>query len=236
MLKKMKMNTMLIISAAVSAIFLNNVLLYGQTESHDYTGESILYLVSPIGRSEYKDLGEVDFNGIKARAVMFKTKVIFFEDTEKIYCDLEGLLPYRIERTISKLWGKEYIIEEYDQKEFTVVIRKFKGVKLVNEQTIKANGPIHNAVLLASYLRRNPDLAIGWQFTARVPNELKLELVSIDEITVPAGKFQAYHLKSIPEKFEIWVSKNSPRVPVKIQGNGKPAYALVMKNYNLPNN
>jgi len=225
-----------IVSAIVLMIFVDNNLLKGQASIYDYTGESILYLISPLGKAEYNYLGVVDLKGIKVNLVMFRTKVLLVEDTEKIYSDPESLLPYKIERTISKLWGKEYITEEYDQKKFTVVIRKFKGAKLVNEQIIKANGPIQNAILLPFYLCRLPDLKIGWQFTARVPDEFKLELVSIDEITVPAGKFQAYHLKSIPDKFEIWISKNSPRVPVKIQGKGSLDFALLMKEYSLRSN
>ena len=145
-------------------------------------------------------------------------------------------MPYRIERSITKLLGNEYITEEYNQKKFTVTIRKFKGKKLVNELIIKANGPIQNAILLPFYLRRRPDLEIGWQFTARVPDEFKMELVSIDEITVPAGKFQTYHFNSVPDKFEIWISKNNPRVPVKIQGKSGFKYILLMKKYSSPNN
>jgi hypothetical protein len=217
-------------------IFVDNNLLKGQAGIYDYTGERILYLISPLGKSEYNDLGVVDLKGIKVNLVTFRTEVLLVEDVEKIYSDPESLLPYKIERTISKLWGKEYITEEYDQKNFTVVIRKFKGAKLVNERMVKADGPIQNAILLPFYLRRLPDLKIGWQFTARVPDEFKLELVSIDEITVPAGKFQVYHLKSIPDKFEIWISKNSPWVPVKIQGKGIFDYALLMKKYSLGNN
>jgi len=231
----MKINRIFIVLAIVLMIFVDNNLLKADTDIYDYTGESILYLISPVGKSEYKDLGVVDLKGVKFNLVTFKTKVLFVSDTEKIYSDPESLLPYRIERTISKLWGKEYITEEYDQNNFTVVIKKFKGKKLVNEQIIKANGPIQNAILLPFYLRRRPDLEIGWQFTARVPNEFKLELVSIDQISVPAGKFQAYHIKSIPDKFEIWISKNSPRVPVKIQGEGAFDYALLMKKYSLRN-
>ena len=203
----------------------------GGDGTYDYNGESILYLINPVGKAEYDDLGVVDLNGVKVNLITFKTKVLFFEDTERIYSSLESLLPYKIERTISNAWGEEYITEEYDQKKFTVTIKKFKGEKLVNKQIIKANGPIHNAITLPFYLRSRHDLAIGWHFTARVPNEFKLELVSIDEITVPAGKFQAYHFKSIPDKFEIWVNKNSPRVPLKIQGKGIFDYALLMKEH-----
>ena len=175
----------------------------GEADTYDYTGESILYLISPLGQSEYNNLGIVDFNGIKVNLVMCKTKILFFEDTEKIYSDPDTLLPIKVERNVSKLWIKEYITEEYDQKKFTVTLRKFKGDKIIYEHITKANGPIHNAITLPFYLRRFSDLKIGWHFTARVPAEYKLELVSIDEITVPAGKFQAYHFKSIPDRFEI---------------------------------
>ena len=231
----MKINKILILSAIILLVFAYKNLSKKEPEKYNYTGESILYLVSPIGRSEYKDIGLVDLKGIKVNLVIFRTKVLSVEDTEKIYSDPESLLPYRIERTISKPWGKEYITEEYDQKEFTLVIRKFKGKKLVNEQIIEAKGPIQNAITLPFYLRRLPDLKIGWRFTARVPDEFKLELVSIDEITVPAGKFQAYHFKSIPDKFEIWTNINIPRVPLKIQGKGIFNYALLMKEYSSRN-
>jgi len=231
----MKINKIIIVSAIVLMILADKDLLNGQVEINNYTGEKILYLISPIGRSEYNDLGVVDLNGIKANLVTFRTKVLLVTDTEKIYSDPETLLPYKIERTISKLWAKESIIEEYDQDKFTVVIKKFKGAKLVNERIIKASGPIQNAILLPFYLRRRSDLRIGWHFTARVPAEYKLELVSIDEITIPAGKFQAYHFKSIPDKFEIWINKNTPRVPLKIQGKSVFDYALLMKKYSFHN-
>ena len=229
----MQINRILIIAVLVLMIFVNNNFLMAETDIHDYAGESILYLISPVGRSEYNDLGVVDLKGIKVNLVTFRTKVLLFEDTEKIYSDPESLLPYKIERIISKLWGKEHITEEYDQKKFTVTLRKFKGDKIIYERITQANGPIHNAITLPFYLRRRPDLKIGWHFTARVPAEFKLELVSIEEITVPAGKFQAYHFKSIPNKFEIWINKNTPRIPLKIQGKGIFDYALLMKKYSL---
>lgn len=229
----MKINKVLIISAIGLMILAGCNLSKEKTGAHDYVGEKIVYHVSPFGKAEYNDLGVVDLKGVKVNLITFKTKVFLFEDTEKIYSDPESSLLYKVERSIYGLSGKEYITEEYDQKKFTVVIRKFKADKQVSEQTIKANGPIHNAILLPFYMSRRPDLEIGWHFTARVPAEFKLELVSIDEITVPAGKFQAYHFKSIPDKFEIWINKDTPRVPLKIKGK---SYSLLMKKYSFNNN
>jgi len=222
-----------ITTVAAATPYVDNNLLKEEAGIHDYTGERVLYLISPVGRSEYNDLGVVDYKGEKVNLVTFKTKVLFFEDTEKIYSDPESLLPFRIERTVNKLWSKEYITEEYDQKKFTFVTRKFKGDKIIYERITKANGPIHNGITLPFNIRSSEGLKIGWYFTARLPTEFKLELVSIDEITVPAGKFQAYHFKSTPDKFEIWINKNTPRVPLRIQGKGAFDYILFMKKYSL---
>ncbi len=239
----MKIDKILIVSIIVLMIFVNINLLKAETDSYDYTGERILYVLSPLGRSEYNNLGVVDLKGIKVNLVTLRTKVLLFEITEKIYSDPESLFPHRVERTISKLWGKEFIIEEYDQKKFTVVIRKFKGKKLVKEQIIKANGPIQNVILFLFYLRKYPGLKIGCNFTAIIPADIKLELVSIklelvsiDEIKVPTGKFQAYHFKSIPNKFEIWINKNNPRVPLRIKSKGLIDYSILMKKYSFHNN
>jgi hypothetical protein len=233
----MKINRILIISTIVLAVFLNINLLWGAAGIYNYTGESILYLISPLGQSEYNDLGIVDFNGIKVNLVTCKTKILFFEDTEKIYSDPDTLLPIKVERSISKLWIKEYITEEYDQKKFTVTLRKFKGDKVIYEQITKASGPINNAVTLPFNMRGTEGLKIGWQLTVRIPtDEFKIELVSIDEITIPAGKFQAYHFKTIPDKGEAWINKNSPQVTLKIKGKGIFNYVLSMKKYSLHNN
>jgi len=223
-----------------NSLIVDSDLLKEEAGVFDYTGEKILYLISPLGRSEYNNLGVVDLKGVKVNLVMLKTKVLLVEETEKIYSGTESLLPLKIERTISKFWGKDYITEEYDQEKFTVVIKKFNGKELIKEQIVKANGPIQNVILSLFYLRGNPDLKIGWSFTVSVPDEfkaelvsIKLELVSIDQISVPAGRFQAYHFKSIPGKFEFWINKGAPRVLLKIKIKSIIDFNVLMKKYSL---
>ena len=217
----MKINKIVILSVIALMIFANG----------SYAAVNIKYLLSPLGRAEFNDLGVVDFEGRMVHLITFKNKVLFTEDSQKIYSDPESGLPYKIERTISGLWGKEYITREYDQEKFTVVVKNFKGKKLVSEQTINSTGPIQDVILFPFYLSRLPDIQIGMYFKARLPEEIRLEVVSIDEITVPAGKFQAYHFKSIPDKIEIWINKDASRVPVKIQGKFALNYSMVMKEY-----
>lgn len=228
----MKINKILIASAIVLIIFVNINLLRGEAGIYNYAGEGIRYLITPFGESEYNDLGVVDLNGSKVNLIKFRTKVLLFEDTEKIYSDPDNLLPIKVERNISAPWGNEYITEEYDQKNFTVTLRKFKGNKIIYEHTIKANGPIDNGITFPFYMRGTKGLKIGWHCTVRIPkDEFRVELVSIDEITIPAGKFQAYHFKSMPDTVEIWINKNSPQVTLKIQGKGVFSYVLSMERY-----
>ena len=231
----------LILSVIVLMIFVNNQ-TKKETDIYNYTAERIMYLITPLGRSEYNNLGMVDLNGVKVNLVTLRTKVLLVDDMEKIYSEPGSLLPLKIERTISNFWGKDYKTEEYDQKKFTVVMRKFKGKKLVSEQVIKANGPIQNVIMLLFYLRNYPDLKIGWNLTVQVPAEfkselasIKLVLVSIDQISVPAGKFQAYHFKTIPDKYEFWVNKDDPRVPLRIKIKSIIDFNVLMKKYGLHN-
>ncbi len=223
-------------------IFAQHNLLQAETERHDYLGEKILYLLSPLGRSEYNNFGLVDLDGVKVNLVSLSYKVLFVDSVEKIYSDPETLLPLKIERTISKLWWKERVTEEYDQKNFIVEIKKFNGKKIIKQQVIRSKSPIQNVILSLFYLRNNPNLKVGWNFTVQVLAEFKpevvatkLELVSIDKISVPAGKFQAYHFKSIPVKFEVWINKDTPQVPLKIKLKSVFDCAAVMKKYSFGN-
>lgn len=217
-------------------IFVNNNSLRSEVGINGYAGETIQYLIKPAGKSEYKNMGTVDLNGMKVNLITLKSKILFIEVREKIFYDSESLLPYRTERTTSGLWVKEYRTEEYDQNKFTVLIRIFKGAKLAKEKIVKARGPIQNVNLLLFYLRKQTDFKIGWHFIATVLEEFKLskvdlKLLSIDEITIPAGRFQAYHFKSVPDKFEIWMNKNTPQVALKIKLKNVINYFISMKKY-----
>ena len=196
----------------------------------DYTGERITYEVSLMGSAEYNDMGIVEFEGKKARLVIFRTRVIGLDDLEKIYCDPATLLPLRVERDISFPFNKEYLVEVYDHKAFSLVIKKYVDNKEVKEYLFNAEGPIYNAILLPFYLRTIPKLELGWSFQSRFPEVFKISLVSIDDIEVPAGKFKAYHFTSQPNKFEIWISQDQDRIPIKIKETTGLGYTMVLKN------
>jgi hypothetical protein len=214
-----------------SLVLSNYFLSHAEINAYEYAGEKIVYVLKPLGgRVEYNDLGMVEFQGRSVKLTTFKTEVLGFTDTEKIYSAPDTLLPIKVEREV-RWFGKENIIEEYDQKNFTVTVTKLKGKKKIKEQILKGNGSIHNAILLAFYPRDIPNLDIGWSFDVRLPNKFEAKLVSIDNIKVAGRKFKAYHFTSIPNKFEIWINKDNPRIPLKIKGKGSFNYTLLMKEY-----
>jgi len=195
----------------------------------DYSGEKIVFAISPMGVAEYNDLGAVELEGKKVNLVTFRTQALGFDDTEKIYSDPLTFLPLRVERDIRMWLGREEIVEKYDPRRFTLTITKFKESKQVEELLFSARGPIHNAILLPFSLRRITNLNIGWKTRIRLPNEFEVKLVSIENIEIPMGKFSAFHFVSTPAQFEIWISNDALRLPLKIKDSGGFGYTLLIK-------
>jgi len=194
-----------------------------------YVGEKVTYLIEPVGIAEYHDQGVVERDGSELHLTTFRTELLGFRDTEKIYTDPKTRLPVKVERDLLLWTKKEYLVEEYDQERSCLSVKKYNNKKKVKEYFFKAKGLIHNAVHLPFFLRDSSDFRIGWSMEASFPREFKIQLVSIEEIQVPAGKFWAYRFTSIPHKFDIWISRDPPRVPLKIQGMGTLGYTFVMK-------
>lgn len=200
-------------------------------------GEKITYRVKMgalrLGRAYFKHVEYIETGAGPVSLMTFETRLARFNDLEKIYIDCETLLPLKIERGV-KAWAvKEEIIEEYNQKEFTLTVTKRNGAKQ-EKIFIKKDKPIHNTVLLPFSVRDTPELNIGWVFPANFPTqEFQIRLVSLEEIRVPAGIFKSYHFQSTPRKFEIWISADSRRIPLKIKGAGALGYTLEMEEYRL---
>lgn len=206
-----------------------------KTMPPDYAGEKIIYDVKlgkvNLGKARFNNIGNVQLDGRLLNLMTMETKLTQFTDMEKIYSDLETLLPVKVERDILKLLIQERITEDYDQDNFTVTIIKNKGV-IQEKLMIKKDSHIHNAMLLPYYVRRIPRLNVGRIIIANLPTRrLEIKLVSIEDVKVPAGTFQAFHFKSTPKQIEIWISTDERRIPLKIQGTGIFGYSMVMSEY-----
>jgi len=211
-------------------IFCAGLALFGPFTFAQTAVEKIVYEISPLlGTSEYQDMGIVNFRGQKANLTIFHTNVVGLKDTEKIYSDPKTNLPLYVERDVALWLKKEFLTEEYISSENKLIITKFVRGKEVAKYAYQGKGPIHNAILLPFALRKITALKTGWSSTIRFPNEFTVKLIGIEEVTVPAGKFKAYHITSSPHQFEVWISADKQRLPVKIKGIGVFSYTLAMK-------
>lgn len=208
-----------------------------QAQVPERIGEKIVYDIKlgklRLGRATYNHLPRAELEGKSVSHMTFETKVVRFTDLEKIYLDPDTFLPLQIEREIATWPISERITESYDQKNFTITISKHASGKK-EQQSIKKNSPIHNAICLPFYVRRIDKLEPGWSMTANLPSErFEIKLVSIEEVKVPAGSFKSYRFISAPERFEIWISADERKIPLKIKGAGALRYTFLMKEYSM---
>jgi hypothetical protein len=200
-------------------------------------GEKIIYDVRlgniNLGKAKFNQLPKTELNSRKLNLVTFDTQLSYFKDTEKIYSDPQTFLPLKVERNVSTWPKAEKITEEYDQENFTVTITKLKGKK--KEQALfKRDNVIHNAVLLPFYVRRVARLELGWTLRVNLPTQnFEIKLIDMEDIRVPAGDFKSYHFQSNPSRFEIWISADERRIPLKIKGSGTIGYTLAMREYSI---
>jgi hypothetical protein len=201
----------------------------------DYSGEKIVYDVSmgafKIGTSTFFHQELTKLGASDAYLVVFATKVARMNDIEKIWADTKNFLPLRVERDV-RMWPKyEKIVEIYDQALHTLDVAKQSGSSNQTRR-IAREGPIHNAILLPYQVRRIDPLDPGWSMKVTLPTqEFKITLVSIEDVEVPAGKFKAFYFESSPKRFEIWISADDKRIPVKIRGSSGLNYIMAMRSY-----
>lgn len=200
-------------------------------------GEKITYDVRLgkiyLGKAVFHHVERLQLEGRAANLITFDTHLVNFQDSEIIYSDPTNFLPIKIERRINNWPFQEKITENYDQSKFILTITKIKG-KNKEQLAIKKNSPIHNAILLPFYVRRIPKLDIGWTLTAQLPTQqFLIRLVSVERLRLPSGEFSCYHFESFPKKFEIWISADNRRIPVKIRGLGALGYTMLMHEYSF---
>ncbi len=203
----------------------------------DYSGEGITYDIKlgpvRVGVASFKNVAAAKLEGdIPVSLVTFETKLAKFQDLETIYAQPETFLPLRVARDI-RPWPKyEKIREEYDQSAYRLTISKPGNAPA---KVISKDAPIHNAILLPYFVRKISDLDVGWKFLINLPTQqFTLQVLRVEKVTVPAGTFDAYYLTSDPERFEIWITADARRIPVRIRGSGAVGYTMLMREYIPP--
>lgn len=199
-------------------------------------GEKIVYDIKfgniSLGKAKFSYLPATILGDKTVGVMIFETKVVRFTDLEKIYSDEDNFLPFRVERNIYTWPISEKITEYYNQENFTLTIVKNKG-KRKEELIIKREAQIHNAISLPFYIQNIAKFDIGWSMAVNLPNQqFEMKLTAIEEVKVPAGVFKAYRFESVPSKFQIWISADERKIPIKIKGLGALGYTFLMKEYN----
>ena len=196
-------------------------------------GEELKYNVYSkglkIGRSILTFHGETVLDGVECYHITFLTKIPFFEDKEEIFADKQTFLPIRVERSIRKAMGiRSKIIEEYDQKEFKVVIKQ-EGALRTKNQIIQKTGPIYNAILLTYYCRLKPEAANNEPFKIMLPtSEYDVQVSGNDIIKTSKGEYPVTVYSSNPSKFTFYLSTNPNRVPIKIESHTALDYTMIL--------
>lgn len=199
-------------------------------------GERIVYDVRltrvSLGRAVFSHLPRTELGGEQVSYMNFQTKLARFNDLEKIYSDPGTYLPLKIERSISNWPFSEKISEYYDQKKFILTIIKDGKT---GQTVIKKDAPIHNAVMLPFYVRGIAKLDPGWTMSINLPNQkFQIKLAGTENISLSGKSFYAHRFESDPKRFEIWISADEQRIPLKIKGTGSLGYTLIMKEYFPP--
>jgi hypothetical protein len=192
------------------------------------SGEKIVYSLKLHGIT----IGRAIFSQLEKNLVTFETIVTQFHDLEKIYSDPKSFLPLKVERDIKTLAGSEKISEIYDQKNFVLTINKLEGGKS-KKTVIRKKAPIHNAILLPFFVRLIPNFAPGWSMKIQLPTQsFEIRFSGTEQVKTSLGKYKCYRFDSVPKRFEIWITSDERRIPVKIRGSDGIGYTMLLREYN----
>lgn len=185
-------------------------------------GETINYEVRlhsfKIGRAQLTYQGVVRMKAGSAFLIMFLTDVANFYDLERIYANVSTFNPFLVERQLSFFRNKERIEEDYASQLNSVRITKYKKTK-GKTRVISSDRAFQHVISSLYYLRALKGLGIGQQLSLNLPlAKVKFIVKRIEEIKVPAGRFKAFYIESMPRKYKIWLSADEKKLPLRAEG------------------
>ena len=187
-----------------------------------HKGEAINYEVRlrnfRIGRAKIAYQGIAQIKSVRTFLVIFLTDVANFYDLESIYTDINKFNPVLVERQLQFFRNKERIEEDYTGEPNSVRITKYK-TRPGKARVIISDAPFQHVISSLYYFRTLKGLWLGREFVLNLPlAKVKLIVKRIEEITVPAGKFRAIYIESIPKKYKIWLSADEKKLPLRVEG------------------
>jgi len=198
-------------------------------------GERFLYEIRykdiKIGEAVLTFNGESRLNGKKVYFVTCSTTLPSIKDAEDLYAETNTFLPVEVHRSIKKRFGfDDNITEIYDQRTFKVHISS-KSKLRSKSFSIQKSAPIHNAILLVYYYRSKKDFTKGERSKINLPTvEFEVLFDGVEHIATPLGEYEAYVFTSNPPRFKLWLSKDTHKIPLKIQTPNTLGYSMLIKS------
>ena len=184
-------------------------------------GETIRYEIKQglfkVGDATLRFDGEQDIDGYKVVLITFESKGPAFFDNEKIYVDPVTFRPVKVLRDLKIFGGPEKITEDYTTSG-TIRITKDAAGK-VTETVLKKDGFIDNIYGFIYRYRLEEKFTASEKFDVRLPTiDIVIRIVHETSFNAAGKTYRAVLMKSVPEKYSIWMDKSSKRFPLRIGG------------------
>ena len=199
-------------------------------------GETLTYAIKNLGiKAGDATLtleGVTERNAREVNLIIFRAQAVNFLDEERIYADPETFYPLVVKRNLN-IWGKKEKIEEYynfDKGHIKII--KTEGGK-TSEQIIEKKGKIDNIYCFIYRYRRSGDFNIGDSLGIRLPTkDITIELTKKTSLKAAGKKYDAFFMRSIPKKYQVWFDTGAQKIPLRINGSiGLSATAMTMTGY-----
>ncbi len=184
-------------------------------------GETIRYVIKQgffkVGEATLRFDGEQDMDGRKATLISFSSKGPAFFDNEKIYVDPVTFRPLKVLRDLKIFGGHEKITEDYSVAGKVRIIKDDDGK--VTETVLPKDGPVDNIYGFIYRYRLEGKFTASERFDVRLPTvDVTIRIVGENDFNASGKTYRVVLMKSIPEKYSIWMDKSSQRLPLRIGG------------------
>ncbi len=217
-------------------LFSKQSLSQGVSDFNFIPGEKITYSVKKlglrIGTSELIYNGIQKFKDQRLLLITFRTKVVKFKGEERIYLNPGTLLPVYVERDIDLMIRKEFILEEYDQKEHKVTITKTVGKK-VTKKVIKKRKQIENIQGFIFKYRKQGSYKLEHTVEVSLPmSNVQLKMMRKEVLNIGDKGYESYYMEGRPRKLRVWFDRSKHHVPLRIDGKfGIGNVSLILDEY-----
>ncbi len=185
-------------------------------------GEKVTFAIKKLGVKMGEATlvfgGKEMLNGSEYYLITFTAEGINFFDEEKIYADVETFYPVVVKRDLD-IWGKkEKITEEYLTDKGHVRIVKVASGK-TTEKIIEKTNQLDNIYCFIYRYRAFGSFNKNEPLAVNLPTkDLLIELDREVKFKAAGNIYDAYYLRSKPNKYKLWLDAGENKIPLRIIG------------------